>query len=246
MQQAYEEQYHDIEVDHFWFKARRNFIAQLLKTTDKNSSILDIGCSSGVLLKDLSKNGFQKSNLYGLDISQEAINNCKNNGIEHAYVMDGHCPKFDHQFDIIIASDNLEHLKDDKLALQNWYKALKPGGKLYVFVPAYMFLWSQHDEVNMHYRRYTVKELATKLSSTGFSIDRKSYWNVILFFPLYLKRKLDNLKKSKEENTHGDINSIPSSNKALLNLLMLENKILMSLNAPFGVSAFCIASKPID
>lgn len=246
MQKAYEEQYHDIEVDHFWFKARRNFILQLLKNTDKHSSILDIGCSSGILLNDLADKGFDSTNLYGLDISQEAIKNCKKNGIENAYVMDGHYPKFDRQFDIIIASDNLEHLKDDELALQNWYKALKPGGRLYVFVPAYMFLWSQHDEVNMHYRRYTVNELATKISAAGFSVDRKSYWNVMLFFPLYLKRKISNLRKQDKENAHGDIDSIPTFNSVLYALLKLENVVLKSIKAPLGVSTFCIASKPKD
>ncbi|GHE60246.1 MAG: class I SAM-dependent methyltransferase [Bacteroidota bacterium] len=244
MQKAYEEKYHDIETDHFWFKARREFILKLFKETDRNSSILDIGCSSGILLKELALNGFNPDHLYGLDISPEAISNCKSNGLKNAFVMDGHSPDFDQQFDIIVASDNLEHLKDDKLALKNWFNTLKPGGRLYVFVPAYMFLWSQHDEVNMHYRRYTKKELSRKLSEAGFRIERTSYWNVTLFFPLYLKRKLNNLTKSKAENIHGDIERIPTGNGLLLALLSLENKLLKSFNAPFGVSTFCVAYKP--
>lgn len=243
MQKAYEEKYHDLEIDHFWFRARREFILQLLRQTDRNSSILDIGCSSGILLKDLAASGFNIDNLYGLDISLEAINNCKRNGIPNSFVMDGHYPNFDQQFDIIIASDNLEHLEEDVIALKNWLSALKPEGKLFVFVPAYMFLWSEHDEVNMHYRRYTAKELSSKLSDAGFKIERKSYWNVALFLPICLKRKLDNFKRDKKENIHGDIESIPTGNWILLALLKIENSLLKYFNAPFGVSTFCIASK---
>lgn len=244
MQEAYESQYHDIEVDHFWFKARRDFILEFLSDQDKDARILDIGCSSGILLKDLEDQGFKNANLFGLDISEAAINNCRSNGIKNAYVMDGHHPNFDHQFDIIIASDNLEHLEHDKLALNNWYKALKPGGKLYVFVPAYMFLWSPHDEVNMHFRRYTRSELIEKVKDAGFVLERASYWNVLLFFPAYLKRKTVNLTKKNEENIHGDIQSIPKGNGLLLKLLRLENHLLKKLNAPFGVSTYCVASKP--
>jgi SAM-dependent methyltransferase len=243
VQKGYEKKYHEIETDHFWFRARREFIIKLLAGTNKEAKILDIGCSSGILLKELESNSFNAQYLYGLDISPEAIRNCKNNGIENAYVMDGHTPSFGHQFDIIIASDNLEHLKDDHLALKNWYEALKPGGKLYVFVPAYMFLWSHHDVANMHYRRYTKKELSQKLSDVGFQIERKSYWNVSLFLPLYFKRKLSSFMKYKDEKIHGDIDDIPKINKTLLALLRAENHFIKRINVPMGVSVFCVASK---
>src|SRR5207253_9325776 len=124
--------------------------------------ILDIGCAGGPLLLDLKNAGFY--NLYGVDVSEKAAEVCKQRGLENVYVMDGHNPEFEeNSFDVIIASDSLEHLQDDMLALKNWNRLLKPGGELYVFVPAFMYLWSKHDVVNQHFRRYTAVELKRKM-----------------------------------------------------------------------------------
>jgi len=86
------------------------------------------------------------------------------------------------KFDIAIASDCLEHLEKDGAALNNWYELLNPGGYLYVFIPAFMTLWNEHDVVNMHFRRYTRKELKQKLFESGFEIKKSSYWNLFRFY----------------------------------------------------------------
>jgi predicted SAM-dependent methyltransferase len=73
--------------------------------------------------------------------------------------MDAQNITLDEKFDVIIASDCLEHLKEDEKALKNWYELLNKNGVAFIFVPAFMSLWSYHDEYNMHYRRYTNSEL---------------------------------------------------------------------------------------
>ena len=130
-----------------------------MKNAPKESLILDIGCSSGIFLKDLERLGFKIENLFGIDISEKAIANCKSNGIQNAFVMDAQNITLLEKFDIIIASDCLEHLQDDIKAINNWKSLLKNGGLMYVFVPAFQSLWSYHDEVNKHFRRYTKIEL---------------------------------------------------------------------------------------
>ena len=243
MEKEFEKKYHDVETAHWWFKSRRKYLLDLLQNAPKNSKVLDIGCSSGIFLKDLEKMGFALENLYGVDISENAIANCKANGIPNAFVMDGQNITLTEQFDIIIASDCLEHLQNDTQAIQNWKSLLKIGGKLYVFVPAFMSLWSYHDEVNMHYRRYTNKELKSKLAGEQLQILKASYWNFFLFLPVYLFRKLSAVFQ-KNKKGESDI-SIGNAfiNNSLLNLIIFENKLLKMFNFPFGVSTFCIAQR---
>lgn len=241
MVESFEKKYHEIETEHFWFKSRRSYIRDLLKQTPKDAKILDIGCSSGVLLNELIEDGFKKEKLYGIDVSEKAIANAKDNGLTHVYVMDAQEITLKEKFDIIIASDCLEHLQQDEKALQNWYNLLAQGGQIMIFVPAFMSLWSQHDEVNLHYRRYTLSQLKSKVQAAGFKIDKASYWNFSLFTPVYLSRKISGLFKLKKKT--GDLSGVPTANGLLYNLINLENKLLRKVSFPFGVSTFCIAKK---
>lgn len=243
MEENFEKKYHDVETDHWWFKSRRKYLIDLLKKIPKDSKILDVGCSSGVFLSDLEKLGFDSNNLYGIDISEKAILNSKKNGLVNTFVMDAQNIILAEKFDVIVASDCLEHLKDDIQAIKNWKNLLKKDGKMYVFVPAFKSLWSYHDEVNMHFRRYTKQELKTKIENEDLEIIKSSYWNFFLFVPVYIFRKISSLfnqKKSSESDiTIGNL----LINKTLLQLLLFENKLLKSVNFPFGVSAFCIAKR---
>lgn len=243
MEKDFEKKYHDVEIDHWWFKSRRNYLLDLLKDAPKDSKILDIGSSSGIFLKDLEALGFKNENLFGIDISEIAIANCKANGIANAFVMDAQNITLAETFDIIIASDCLEHLQEDVKAIKNWKTLLKIGGTLYVFVPAFMSLWSYHDVVNMHHRRYTKSELKAKIVAENLEIIKSSYWNFFLFMPVYLFRKISaNFQKNKSGESDITIGN-PVINSALLNLIGLENKLLKVVDFPFGVSTFCIAKR---
>jgi SAM-dependent methyltransferase len=244
MKEDFEKKYHDVEKAHWWFKSRRNYIHGLLKNAPKNSRILDIGCSSGILLNELHHVGFSKDNLFGIDISGKAIANCKENGLENTFVMDAQNITLEEKFDIIIASDCLEHLQHDDVAIKNWRELLKPGGQLYVFVPAFMSLWSNHDVVNMHYRRYTSEELNEKLLSANFTIIKSGYWNFFLFIPVYCYRGISRMFKKQQKSDDGDIHiSNTVVNALLTKLVSFENTLLKSIRFPFGVSTFCIVKK---
>jgi SAM-dependent methyltransferase len=239
---AYEKRYHEVETDNWWFVSRRRYLLDVLRNAPKESKILDIGCSSGIFLKDLEGLGFKREHLYGIDISEKAIENCKNNGIQNAFVMDAQNISLTENFDIIVASDCLEHLENDTKAIRNWYGLLKTGGAIYVFVPAFQSLWSNHDEVNMHFRRYSSKELRGKLVNEKLTIQKASYWNFSLFIPLYFFRKIDAVL-SRNKKKEGQIIDSKLANVILLKLLLFENKLLKYVNFPFGVSTFCIAKK---
>ena len=241
MEKDFEENYHKLESSHWWFLSRRKYVTQLLENVPKDATILDIGCSSGHLLMDMEATGRSKDNLWGIDISPEGIALCQEFCYTNTQVMDAQNISLSTQFDVLIASDCLEHLEQDEKALKNWYSLLKPGGKLLVFVPAFMSLWSGHDVVNMHYRRYTRAELKTKLKAEGFMIKKASYWNFLLFTPVWLIRKL----KKEKDLPSGDLSMPPAPvNAALKVLISIENTLLRFLSFPVGVSVFCIAYKP--
>ena len=242
MEIDFEKRYHEVETDNWWFVSRRKYLLDVLKNEPKDSKVLDIGCSSGIFLNDLKRLGFKKENIFGIDISEKAIENCKKNGIPNSFVMDAQKIVLPEKFDIIVASDCLEHLYDDTGAIKNWYELMKTGGKMYVFVPAFQSLWSKHDDVNMHYRRYTKKELKDKLINENLSILKSSYWNFFLFIPLYFFRKIDAIL-SRNKIKEGQIIDTKLANFFLLKLLLFENSLLQYVNFPFGVSTFCIAKK---
>jgi ubiquinone/menaquinone biosynthesis C-methylase UbiE len=243
MDKSYEQKYHSIEEYNWWFVSRRNTIMSMISDYPKDTKILDIGCSGGVLMLALKEAGF--TNVTGLDFSEEAIEQCKSKGLEKVHVMDAHYPGFkDEEYDLFIASDCLEHLENDEVALKNWYRLLKKGGKGLIFVPAYMSLWSEHDVINHHFRRYTRQELVSKSQKAGFDITKASYWNFSLFFPTYLFRKFRNLVGKKEENPKDHMEGFnPTVNKLLKGLISVENVFFNSLGFPVGVSTMVSVKK---
>jgi SAM-dependent methyltransferase len=246
MDKNYEVLYHDSEEVNWWFVSRRDMIIKILKNNKVplNAKILDIGCAGGTLLVEMKDKGY--TNLYGLDYSAEAIAVCKNKGIENLVVMDGHSPEFaENSFDVIIASDTLEHLENDEVALKNWNKLLKGKGLCLVFVPAYNHLWSEHDVVNYHFRRYTLTNLITKSQNAGFKICSSGYWNVLIYIPALFFRLFSKLRSKREiEDIKGDIISLPAViNNLLISWMKFENIFSSKLRLPFGVSTFVIMTK---
>ena len=245
MDKSYEKKYHKLEEKNWWFISRRNFISQLMKKIgiDQNAKVLEIGCSGGPLIEFLGNTGY--SDITGIDLSKDAIDLCKKRGIKKVRVMDGAKTLFrENEFDLIIASDILEHIKDDDSALCEWYRLLKPKGELIVFVPAFNFLWSGHDEVNKHFRRYNKPSLISKMKKAQFKLQKVSYWNFFLFFPTYLLRTFQHsLLKKKSESKDQLFELNPLINRILITLLKFENFLLKYFNFPIGVSIFVVGRK---
>lgn len=243
MEQDYELEYHKLENNNWWFRARRDIIFRLINKYDKNCKILDIGCASGETIVFLKKNGF--SNIYGIDKSINAIKTCKRKGIKNLFLMDATNIKLNHKFDLIIASDVLEHIKNNNDALISWHNIIKKDGKLILFVPAFSFLWSKRDKINQHYLRYSKEKLFNDLENNGFEVKRISYWNFISLFPLILMIflcKLITLINKKEYKIKYEVNKI--NNDLLYNIMRFENYIVSKgINIPIGVSIFAISIK---
>lgn len=175
-----------------WF--RQSLIIHEISKITRTGLILDFGCGSGTLLMRLCKLGFRG---VGLDLSEKAINYFnqqieKNNLTDKITSEVGNeeslsSNKYLHKFDVITASEILEHLKNDKRIIVAFYQALKKGGICVVTVPAHPSLWDINDDFSSHYRRYEKGQLIKIFTESGFKIKKIYYWG----FPLsYLWQKL--------------------------------------------------------
>ena len=246
MQDDYEEKYHRVESEHWWFVARRNLVCALVSAYARSraSTILDLGCSGGVTIQQLVRSGF--TNVGGLDISPAAIERCRQAGLTNLHAMDAQSPDLpDDTVDLIIASDVLEHLADEAAALRAWFRILRPNGVVLVFVPAFRFMWSPHDIVNQHYRRYRLPELEARLAAAGFETLRRSYWNFLIFPPAALVRLLQRLLPPIRGMIHLELRIPPAPlNRALVALLRVENGLIRKgVRWPWGQSAMVVARK---
>ena len=244
MDEDFELKHFKLDTTYWWFDARKHITFDLIRKTsgDIYSKILDVGCGGGILIKFLKENGFK--DIYGIDISNKAIKICKKRGIKNVFIGDCTKMRFDkNMFDIIIAGDILEHIKNEDIALNEFNRVLKKNGKLIVFVPAFNFLWSQHDELCHHYRRYSKYTLMNALKKANFKVERISFWNFMLFFPISLLKLSQHLLKNKNQNKNQMYKTNRLVNNFLPYLLGLENWILRRVNFPFGLSLFAVARK---
>ena len=245
MERSFYKNYFKIEKEHWLMVVRRMIVGDNLRTylgkKPGESKVLDFGCGSGIFVNELAKQGYQA---HGLDISEEAVKFGTLQGIQNLGVIDSHKIDFeDNTFDAVFTLDVLEHLEDEKWALDEIRRVLKPGGVAIIMVPAYMFLWGVQDEVAHHYRRYTRGSLLKKIrEATSLQMVRSSYFNTLLFLPITGVRLMSRLLGIKGRESDFDINS-PFLNKLFFSIFNTERKLLRNVNFPFGVSVLAVLKK---
>lgn len=247
MNKDFEKKYLTQGSSHWWTHSRRDMLLKMVCVYPRETRILDIGCGGGELLRDLRHAGFEQ--VTGIDISEESIAFCKRGQIPSVYRMDAAKLDFsDASFDLIIASDILEHTQDDGAVLREWRRVLSDRGVLILFVPAFMFLWSRHDEVNHHYRRYALRILTEKFSANGFSIGQTGYWNFLLFIPIALMRLSGGLLRfvfgKKDESDRISELGTGLLNSSLSRMVRCENALIArGVRLPVGSSIYVVAQK---
>ncbi|HXC72000.1 MAG TPA: class I SAM-dependent methyltransferase [Pyrinomonadaceae bacterium] len=232
-----------VEQSHWWHIGRRRIIASFVedicrRVSDRRPRILDVGCGTGANLLLLSKYGDAE----GVDISEDALAFCRERGLDKVRLGAAEAlPYEDGTFDLVTALDVVEHLDDDLAGLTELRRVLRPGGRVLLFVPAFMFLWGLQDDVSHHRRRYRLPELRRVLERAGFEIERTTYANITFFLPILVGRQLMRLTGIKAESEN-NIN-VPALNGVFGRLLGAESWILRYMNLPFGVSGLCVAKK---
>jgi len=252
MDRKYYQEYYDIERNHWWFKARQYILKaiiekHLIDTQKSNKKILNIGAATGATTQMLSAYGevvTVEYDKYCCDFLSEKLNI---NAI-NASMTD--LPFNDNQFDLVCAFDVIEHIEDDAVALKEVNRVMNNGGNFFITVPAFNFLWSNHDDVNHHIRRYTNKTLNKVMNIAGLHASYASYFNFWLFLPIAIVRltqKIVPTKKSKNASSGSDfekMNSWELLNKFLYRLFLSEIFFFKrKIRLPSGVSYFCIGKK---
>lgn len=237
---------YEIEGHHWWFAGRRRIISMFLKNICESLQInrpriLDVGCGTGANLELLSKFGDAE----GVDVSADALAFCRQRGLTK--VKQGEAEKLpypDDSFDLVTALDVVEHLDDDVAGLGEMRRVLRPGGRVLLFVPAFMFLWGVQDDVSNHRRRYAMKELKQALDAAGLKVERATYANITFLLPILLGRllmRVTGFRPASENNL-----TIGLLNRPLGYILGSESFWLRHLNLPVGVSAICVARREQD
>ena len=200
MDRDYELQTHQAEDRHWWYRGRRTVLEGVIAEVGlpANARILDAGCGSGRFMVDLAKRG----TVTGVELSDTSVQLARQRAIGE--VVAGsvlEMPFADDSFDLVVSLDVIEHLEDDLAALREFRRAVAPGGALLVTVPAYQWLWSGHDEINHHHRRYTRRSLQRVAEQAGWSQVRTTYFNSLLLPVAILLRVLDRFSTKTTESS---------------------------------------------
>lgn len=244
MHQAEYRRIERLENKHFWYRAMEEASLDLIRryTYSKKLSILDAGCGTGGMTEKLGVFGKTK----GVDINPKALSLAKNKVIAKVQRADiCRLPFGNNSFDLITSFDVLYHkgVSNDTKALSEFYRVLKKGGVLLIRVPAFEHLRGSHDVTVQTRHRYTLGELQRKLVEAGFTIRELSYANMILSFPLFIKRFVErHLIPGKQ---HSDTQPLPLPvNELFYWILRLENELSRFITLPYGSSVVAVVQKP--
>lgn len=244
MDHLYYKEYYDLERKHWWFVARENIIISQVKKLlkDKQSKeikILNIGCSTGRSSEYLSQFG----NVFSIEYDKFCCEfAAQKTGLEIIHGSITELPFENNIFDLVCAFDVIEHVENDVLAVSEMKRVAKNNGLLFITVPAFMSLWSHHDVINHHYRRYKSNEVKKLFNSNNDGKELfTSYFNFFLFPPIYLVRTLSNYLKlgEKRSGSGSDFETFNPGilNKLLYSIMNFENIFIKNnIKLPFGVS----------
>jgi len=242
------------EDKHWWFATRTRAILVYLDRyvgPGKDCRVLDVGCGAGNMAHHLAHYG----HVVGVDNNPLPLTVARQRGLDVREGLAEDLPFEDGEFDLVALLDTVEHVPDEgeMAVFSECWRVLKPGGKLLVTVPAFMWLWSHNDVLNAHHRRYTVPELRRKLASVGLRTLRGSY-NNFLVFPLAAALILLRRGAEKEPDLaspHFDDEAYqvemepapPLVNTVLNGVGWLEEQLLKLAPLPVGTGMVLIAEK---
>jgi SAM-dependent methyltransferase len=244
MDSEYGARYRDLFERHWWWRARERVILDALERHRPAAgwrTVLDVGCGDGLFFDTLAA-------LDGVTLVE---------GVEPAAALVSpggalreriHVAPFDARFQpgrrysLVLMLDVLEHLSDPAAALTHAVSLLEPGGVFLATVPAFMTLWTRHDELNHHYTRYTARRFAELAESAGLRVDETRY-----FFHWTAAAKLGTRLAERFITAKPAPPRIPPEplNRGLYLLSRLEERVLGRVGVPFGSSLLVVGTRPV-
>lgn len=231
------------EERHWWFAGRRLIVGGFMRRLNMPATarVLELGCGSGGNLPMLA--GFGE--LTAVEPHDGARTRAIARGVGR--VLPGRLPDQvplpPGTFDAVVMLDVLEHVADDARALATAGRLLAPGGRLVLTVPAFPFLWSRHDELTHHFRRYRRRQLRQLLAENGLTVERLTHFNSILFPAIAAFRLMQRLARGTPDEDVGMRVPPAAINATLKAMLAAEAAALSAIDLPFGVSLLAVARK---
>jgi hypothetical protein len=234
---------------HPWEMSRKNVLHTFLKQSKINfpiDRIVDIGSGDAYVIHTLVEKGYAKE-YFAIDTAYtpEVINQLKdNNNSEVVYVQD--LKEYQEKYDtnkttLYLCMDVLEHLENEKIILDLLER--KSNNYYFFAVPAFQSVFSSHDVLLGHYRRYTLKQLNTLLVDNQFTILDKGYY----FSSLLLFRNIDKILKKDKEASIDNWEGSKFKTKIINSILSVDfgcSLILKKLGITIpGLSTYCLCKK---
>jgi len=225
---------------HWWYRARREVIAALIRRCalpPTNAEILEIGCGTGHNLAMLSQFG----EVSAIEVDPEAREVAEKR-LGKA-VLSAPLPELNgvpkRHFDLVGAFDVIEHIENDRSAIDAIAACLKPGAKFVATVPAHQWMWSAHDVVNHHHRRYSLKRFRSLIDQSPLKLERSGYFNSLLF-PVAVAERMASKVRGKDNS---DLSMPPAPlNSALEKTFAAERHLIGRVPLSPGLSIFAVAS----
>ena len=239
MERIVYQQMAELDDRHWWYRARRKILAELIRREvhpAADARILEIGCGTGHNLAMLS--GF--GHVDGLELDDEAA--ALSEKRLGRVIIRSPLPELDgvsNDYDLIGAFDVIEHIDDDHAALAAIATRLKPGGKFMMTVPAHPWMWTAHDVANHHKRRYSKRSLRALVEGSPLRLDKIGYFNSLLF-PLAIVERAASKLRGKDD---GNVSLPPRPLNNLFEAVFASERYLVGrLPLPPGLSLFAVAS----
>lgn len=247
MDKQYYKDYYKLEREHWWFTARNEILKSLIKRNidiNKKLNILNIGTATGAGTKMLEEFGNVTSIEYDEDCCK-FLNEQLNIKTQQGSITE---LEFDENtFDLVCAFDVIEHVEQDELAAKEMLRVCKKDGLVFCTVPAFMLLWSEHDVINHHVKRYKLKQFLKLFKVDKSKIIFKSYFNFFFFLPIASVRILlwPFQKNKKQEVAKSDFSRFNTGilNTIFHHIFLMEKTLLNFIRFPFGVSIVAMIKK---
>lgn len=238
MEPQYAGQYRELYERHWWWRARERILVSLLQAlfpASRELRILDVGCGDGLFFAELERFG----SVEGVEPDAGLLGK---DGPRDARIFRGSLEELpgSRKYDLVLMLDVIEHIEHEQPLLEAARERLSEKGYLLVTVPAFMALWTHHDELNRHYRRYTKDQLRRTIESAGLAVERLEY---VFVWPAIVKLVGHHLEKwwpNKGRTAH-----IPTHwvNRTLAGISRAEYAVTSWIGAPFGSSAIAVARR---